>query len=298
MNVIETTNLTKRYGSRVGIDHLNLNIPSGVIYGFLGPNGSGKTTAIRLLMGLLRPSSGSARVFDLDCCCNGTQIRAEIGYLPGDFRIYSWMSCRGALDIFSKLRRRNLHAAGAELAEYFELDPTIPVRRMSRGMKQKLGLVLAMAHQPKLLVLDEPTTSLDPLTQDRLHSHLRMLTTKGHTVFFSSHVLSEVEHLCDRVGILREGRLLADESVETLRQRALRTVIIRWKPNLSLSEMNIPTVLQVEQQQGVIWLCELRGSVGELLQWAARVPIDDLTLEQPNLEKVFRRFYEQEQNIP
>ncbi|MCH7873570.1 MAG: ABC transporter ATP-binding protein, partial [Planctomycetes bacterium] len=173
MDIIDIKGLTKRYGRRVGIESLDLHVPAGTLFGFLGPNGSGKSTTIRVLMGLLRPTAGSARVFDLDAWRCSHQIKAEVGYLPGDLRLYPFWTCDSALRLISKVRRRDVCEAGRELAEEFELDTDVPVGSMSRGMRQKLGLILALAHRPKLLILDEPTSGLDPIMQKRLLRRLR-----------------------------------------------------------------------------------------------------------------------------
>ena len=172
MNTIEVDSLSKSYGRRVGVDGLSLSVGDGTLFGFLGPNGSGKSTTIRVLLGLLRPDRGQARVFDLDCWRQSARIKADVGYVPGDLRLYPWLTGRNALKLFGQIRERDLNEQGRALAGEFKLDLEVPVRHMSRGMRQKLGLILAMAHRPRLLVLDEPSTGLDPLIQDRLFARL------------------------------------------------------------------------------------------------------------------------------
>src|SRR5262245_27893109 len=218
--VISTHNLTRWYGRRRGIEGLNLEVAEGSLFGFLGPNGAGKTTTIRVMLGFLRPSSGGASVLNRDCWRDSRRIKVDVGYVPGDLRLHPWLTGTSALRIFSAIRGRDLVRGGMDLAQRFELDMTVKVRNMSRGMRQKLGLILAMAHQPRVLVMDEPTASLDPLMQVRLHEHLREQSRQGHTVFFSSHSLSEVEQLCDRVAIVRDGRLVADSTLDELRRQA------------------------------------------------------------------------------
>jgi ABC-2 type transport system ATP-binding protein len=222
--VILVEGLTKHYGPRVGVKGLSLRVPKGCVFGFIGPNGAGKTTTIRLLLGFLRPGAGRAQIFGRDCWRESHLIKREVGYVPGDLRLHPWMTGVDALVVTGRARGLDLAPSGRELASYFELDLTVRVRSMSRGMRQKLGLILALVHEPSLLVLDEPTSSLDPLAQDRLYRRLRALAERGHTVFFSSHVLSEVQDLCDRVAIVRSGVLVADETLETLRSRAKREV--------------------------------------------------------------------------
>ena len=293
MSVIATERLTKRYGHRMGIEELDVSVPDGAVFGFLGPNGSGKTTTIRVLLGLLKPSQGAARIFGLDCWRDSHRIKAEVGYLPGDLRLYGWLTCKQALRIFGQVRRRDLTAAGHELAEYFGLDPNVPVRHMSRGMRQKLGLIIALAHRPKLLILDEPTASLDPIMQERLYEHIRSLASAGHTVFFSSHTLSEVEQLCDHVAILREGKLVADERLETLRARAKRLVMIRWQQTAKPAETIPPECLDVYERLGRRWRATLTGSVMDLVRWSAGQPIEDLSISPPDLASLFQQYYTQ-----
>jgi len=293
LSVIATEQLTKRYGHRIGIEQLDVSVPDGAVFGFLGPNGSGKTTTIRVLLGLLKPNEGAARIFGLDCWRDSHRIKAEVGYLPGDLRLYGWLTCKQALRIFGQVRRRDLAVAGRELAEYFGLDPDVSVRHMSRGMRQKLGLIIALAHRPKLLVLDEPTASLDPIMQEKLYQHLRTLASAGHTIFFSSHTLSEVEQLCDHVAILREGKLVADESLETLRARARRLVIIRWQQTAKPAETIPPECLDVYERFGRRWRATLTGSVMELVRWSAGQPIEDLSISPPDLASLFQQYYTQ-----
>ncbi|MCH8913500.1 MAG: ABC transporter ATP-binding protein [Planctomycetes bacterium] len=291
MSLLAIEQLTKRYGSRLGIDRLNLSVQEGAVYGFLGPNGSGKTTTIRILLGFLRPSAGRACVFGHDCWGASRLIKSEIGYVPGDLRLHTWMTGRSALQIVGQARGRDLAAKGAELADYFGLEMTVKVMRMSRGMRQKLGLILALVHEPKLLILDEPTTSLDPLAQERLYDHIRVMARNGHTVFFSSHVLSEVEDLCDRVAILREGRLVTDETIDHLRDRAPRAVTIRWKSGDNAEPATPPEMLALHRRIGRVWECDLNGKVTELIEWLAGQSIEDVEISRPNLESLFRQYY-------
>ncbi len=292
MDIIDIKGLTKRYGRRVGIESLDLRVPAGTLFGFLGPNGSGKSTTIRVLMGLLRPTAGSARVFELDAWRCSHQIKSEVGYLPGDLRLYPFWTCDSALRLISKVRRRDVCAMGRELAEEFELETDVPVRSMSRGMRQKLGLILALAHQPKLLILDEPTSALDPIMQKRLLRRLRDLASNGHTVFFSSHTLSEVETLCHRVAILRSGRLVADESLDTLRKQAKRHVTIRWRSKEPTGQVAVPDGLDVVSKRDGEWLAEMTGPSPGLMRWAATQPIEDLSIGEPDLARLFEKYYD------
>lgn len=284
--------LSKSYGSRLAVDGLSLSISPGDLYGFLGPNGAGKTTTIRVILGLLRPSTGAVSVLGRDAWSQSATVKANVGYLSGDLRLYPWMNVQNALRICSRARGRDLSAPGLAIAERFQLPPEVRVHRMSRGMRQKLGLVLCLAHDPQLLVLDEPTTALDPPMQNTLYDVLRERARAGTTVFFSSHALSEVETLCSRVAILREGRLVVEESLDALRQRAKRTVLITWA-NVQLAETSeIPHFLSLEAREGLHWRCSLVGDAIELVQWAHGRAILDLAITPPDLETLFRRFYE------
>lgn len=292
VSVIATLKLSKSYGRRVGVRSLSLSVEEGELFGFLGPNGSGKTTTIRLLMGLLRPSHGVARVFGRDCWRHSASIKEDVGYLPGDFRVYPWLTCRSALGLFGRIRRRDLVPAGFELADELGLDRDLHVRDMSRGTRQKLGLVLALAHRPRLLILDEPTSALDPVIQEKLCARLLQLASSGHTIFFSSHTLSEVEKLCGRVAILRDGQLLVTERLDALRAKAPRHVTIRWRVGTQ-PEPPVPPFLQLVDQRSGQWRARLTGAVAELVNWCAAQPIDDLVLEQPDLNHLFQQFYHQ-----
>jgi ABC-2 type transport system ATP-binding protein len=291
--VIAAESLTKHYGTRRAIEDLTLSVPEGSLFGFLGPNGAGKTTTIRALLGFLRPTSGRAQIFGLDCWRASARIKADVGYLPGDVRLYPWMNGKSALAIFGQARRRDLRAPGRALAEQFGLDLSLRVRRMSKGTRQKLGLVLALAHSPRLLVLDEPTSGLDPLMQEVLRAHLKKLSTAGHTVFFSSHTLAEVEALCDRVAIVRDGRLLLDQPLDELRRRAGHEVIIRWK-SAADGVQPPPPFLALERRDGPTWHARTDGPVGPLIEWLAGKEIADLSIGRPDLESLFKRFYQGE----
>ena len=292
VNVITTRDLSKKYGRRIGIDGVNLDIPEGSTFGFLGPNGAGKTTTIRVLLGFLRPSEGRASVFGMDPWRDTARIKREVGYLPGDLRLYPWLTAATALRIFGQIRGLDLVDSGADLAERFHLELNLPVRKMSRGMRQKLGLILALAHKPRLLVLDEPTSGLDPLMRQELAACLRELVSNNHTVFFSSHTLSEVEQLCDRVAIVREGRIVADEALESLRSRASRAVTLVFENAETAGRIEPPDFLVLGERDADGWRCELKGSTPDLVRWAATQPIRDLTIGPPDLESLFHKFYQ------
>lgn len=292
MSVILTQQLCRSYGARRGIRDVDLQVGPCEIFGFLGPNGAGKSTTIRLLLGFLKADSGTATIFGQDCWRHSAAIKQDTGYVAGDVRLYPWLTVRRALRFISQVRGRDLLSAGLQLAGRFQLEPDLPVRRMSRGNRQKVALVLALAHQPRLLILDEPTSGLDPLMQDVLCQCLREHAAAGHTVLFSSHTLSEVESLCDRIAIVRDGRIVADESLTLLRSRAPRIVTI----TLSAAESDAPRIwpdwLQLVRRHGNTCQLRMTGPTAEFLRWAAAQDFADVSISPPSLEELFRRYYD------
>ncbi|MBI1826267.1 MAG: ABC transporter ATP-binding protein [Planctomycetes bacterium] len=290
MNVIHVEKLTKRYGARLAVNDISFNVPKGSLFGFLGPNGSGKTTTMRIMLGLLKSTTGTARVFDRDPWRAGRSIKADMGYLPGDLRLYPWLNGEIAVSLFGKMRGRDLREEGGRLLKSFDLDPRVRVRNMSRGMKQKLGIILALAHQPSLLILDEPTSSLDPLMQACLYDELRKRVANGCTVFLSSHSLNEVEALCDQVVILREGRVVADATIESLRRRARRRIKLIWKDGSQAPPVPA-TIMEITERRSGEWSGILIGPADEFIRWAASQPIADLSIHDPDLATLFQEFY-------
>jgi len=292
VSVITADSLTKQYGGRRGIDSVNLKVQAGEVFGFLGPNGAGKSTTIRLLLGFLRASSGDARIFGQDCWKNSAKIKRDVGYVAGDVRLYPWLTTRKAATIVGEIRGIDLHKPVMELAERFRLEPDLPVRKMSRGNRQKVALVMALAHRPKLIILDEPTSGLDPLMQDTLCEHLRTLALEGHTVFFSSHTLSEVDTLCNRVAIVRGGQIVADEALETMKARAPRTVVVSFANAEQAQRVEVPEIWNVQRRTQRTIVIDLLGPAKQLAEWAAAQSISDLSIGAPNLDTLFRQFYD------
>ena len=286
---IESRSLSKRYGRRRGIEQVDLRIGEGELFGFLGPNGAGKSTTLRILVGLLRASAGSATVLGRDCWRERATILRDVGYLPGDVRLWPWLSSRTALPLFSKVRGTDLSAEWHRLDERFELDPKVTVRQMSRGMRQKLGLLIAIAHRPRILLLDEPTSGLDPIMQLRLAEVLRERARDGATVLFSSHTLQEVESLCDRVGIVRDGRMIVDETVSTLAERARRRVRVHWKQPPD-GGVDAPGVCWLGRD-GLVWEGELEGPAPALASRLLAAGAEDFDIESPDLEQLFHSYY-------
>lgn len=288
MDAIVTERLCKRYGSRLALRDLTLRVSRGSRFGFLGPNGAGKTTVLRILTGLLRASSGRAVVLGGDAWGDGPRVRREIGYLPGDVRFWEHLTGGATLDFLGAARGGGHGAEARRLAKVFDLDLRPRVRQYSRGMKQKLGLIQALMHRPRLILMDEPTTALDPLVREQLYRELRRVSDDGRTVLFSSHTLSEVEDLCDEVAIVREGRLVECERIEVLRERALRRVELRWRGALGAA---LPAELHViERCDGRVrgaW----EGPLLPLFRWLSEQAIDDVTVAPPDLEDLFLAYY-------
>ncbi|MCS7167296.1 MAG: ABC transporter ATP-binding protein [Gemmatales bacterium] len=296
--IIETKSLTKSYGSVVALDGLSLQVNEGEIVGLLGPNGSGKTTAIRLLLGFLRPTSGHAHVAGWDCWRQSVEVRRRVAYLPGELRLYENLTGRQFLDFLAALRAcQQRHGEGMsssewtgnveQLAARFALDLQRPIRTLSSGMKHKLALISVLTAQTPILILDEPTNTLDPAMREEFLVLLRQWRSAGRTILFSSHVLSEVEAVCDRVAILKQGRLAALERVSALAEyRRVRVRLAR-----PLTEP-CPVVSVVPEEDGrPYYSWRVRGSLQPLLRWLAELPVEDLRLEPVGLEQIYRRIH-------
>lgn len=294
---IDTENLTKNYGDFRALDGVSLKVPTGSIFGFLGPNGAGKSTMIRILMGLLRATDGTARIFDRDVWHDGPAIRREIGYLPGSIRFRDFLTGRAMLDFANDARGGGHRAEMMRLADRLSLDLERRIRTYSSGMKQKLGLILALMHKPQLLILDEPTTALDPLVQQVVFDELRETANEGRTVLFSSHTLAEVEQLCKEVAILRAGEIVEQDHIERLKRRSLRHVTVQFRDGAQPAAMNgIPQELQISQQSDGYLSGSWKGDIAPLLRWMADADIEDARIEEPRLEDLFIHYYNSDVN--
>ena len=290
-HVIETDHLTKSYGEARGIDDVSMAVEAGEVFGFLGPNGAGKTTTIRTLLDLLHPTRGSARIFGLDSRRHSLEIRARTGNLPGDFSYDPRLSGRELIGFFSELRDIDGSRRARELAERFEADLDRPLGELSRGNRQKLGLIQAMLHDPELLILDEPTSGLDPLMQEEFLKVVAEERERGCTVFISSHDLDEVERVCDRVGIIRKGRLVDVEEVADLTERAYRHVTLEFAEPVDPAEFaSIAGVTELAQAGNRITF-KAQRNLDAVVKAAARHPLTDIELTHPSLEEVFLTFY-------
>ncbi|NLE75065.1 MAG: ABC transporter ATP-binding protein [Actinobacteria bacterium] len=295
MDVISTCNLTKFYGNTRGIEGLSLSVSAGAVYGFLGPNGSGKTTTIRCLLGMLKPTSGDATVLGRRVTLHDSDVRRRIGYVPGEVRLYERETGHWHLDYVAGFRGGR-GALTDQLLERLAFDPTRKVKELSKGNKQKLALILGMAHDPELLILDEPTSGLDPLNQEEVHRVLEERIAAGRTVFLSSHMLSEVERVCGRVGIVRSGRLVAEENVRDLLGRRLRHVAVTFAEPTSPSFLaDLPGVDGVVAHNEFSLAARTRGDVVDrVVKRMAERSIVDLTIQPAGLEEVFLEFYREE----
>jgi ABC-2 type transport system ATP-binding protein len=289
--VIATDALTKHYGDVEALVDLTLDVRPGEIFGFLGPNGAGKSTMIRTLLGFLHPTRGSATVLGLDVVADSVEIRRRTGYLPGGIALYDALSGADALDYLAGLQDRGW-SMREELCERLQMPPSVlrrKVRDYSRGMRQKIGVIQAFQHDPELAILDEPSEGLDPLMQHAFYSLLDDQRAKGRTIFFSSHVLSEVERVCDRVAIIRSGHLMALQNVEELLARRKKKVELRWRgtaPDLA----GIPGLADVEVK-GDRMRATLLGDVSGFVRAIASPSLEDLTIEPARLEEAFLEYY-------
>jgi ABC-2 type transport system ATP-binding protein len=290
---IEVERLTRYYGKRRGVIDLTFEVEEGEIFGFLGPNGAGKTTTIRQLMGMMRPSGGSARVFGLDCWCDSTRVKEKVGFLPGEIHLYEKMTGEEFLDFFAAFRTSTNEGRRHELVERLELETGTKIKHMSKGNRQKLAVVQALMHDAPLLILDEPSSGLDPLMQVQFVELLREEQARGKTVFLSSHQLVEVERIAHRVAIIREGKLVAIEEVahlKTLRERRMEVTLHHPVPPERFSGLEGVRVVSVEPGGRQIELA-VRGKLGPLLKTLGEMPVDDLTFGPPDLEDVFLHYY-------
>ena len=291
MPVIETLELTKRYGDARGIESVSMSVNEGEVFGFLGPNGAGKTTTIRTVLDLLHPTSGSARLFGLDSHADRLAIHARLGNLPGDFAYDPRLTGRELLRFLADLRGLPGLGRAGELAERFEAALDRPLGELSRGNRQKIGVVQAAFHDPELLMLDEPTSGLDPLMQEEFIAFVKEERERGRTVFLSSHELDEVERTCDRVGIIREGRLVAVEDVGAITERSYRHVELEFAERVDPGEFaRIPGVADLAAE-GRHLSFTATGDLDPVIKTAARHTVCDIELIHPTLEEIFLTYY-------
>jgi beta-exotoxin I transport system ATP-binding protein len=291
---IVTSGLSKDYGSGRGLFDLDLRIEAGEVFGFLGPNGAGKSTTMRLLLDLIRPTAGSASLLGLDSREQGLEVRRRVGFLPGDFALHPRMTGAEVLDYLAEIRGGVDRRLRNALAERFDAQLGRPVRELSSGNRQKLGLIQAFMHDPELLILDEPIAVLDPLVQQSFHELLAEMSARGRTVFLSSHTLSEVERVTHRIAILREGRLVVVDSLENLRHVAMQRLEIEFAGPVSLDEFRtLPGVRDASSDDGRVTVA-FEGSADAIVKAAAKHDVRAMRTREDDLEEIFLRYYRKE----
>ncbi len=290
MSIIEVSHLTKYYGKSRGIVDVSFNVEEGEIFGFIGPNGAGKSTTIRLLLSLIHPTSGSAKVFGKDVVTHGPQIRRDIGYLPSEVYYYEGMKVLDLLKYSASFYDCDCKQRMHDLSELMELEMNRRISDLSYGNKKKVGIVQGLLHSPKLLFLDEPTAGLDPLMQRKFFDLIRQENTRGVTVFFSSHILGEVQRLCNRVGIIREGKIAEISDIHTLQQNNYKKVRVEAH-GLDPNAFNLPGVTNLQSEDSQVHFF-FKGDINAVLQKIAPLQVSDLTIEEPTLEEIFMHYYE------
>lgn len=290
MSVIEVNKLTKYYGKARGIIDVSFKVEEGEIFGFIGPNGAGKSTTIRLLLSLIYPTSGSATLFGRDAIKYGPELRQDIGYLPSEVFYYEHMKVIDLLKYSASFYKKECTQRMHELAELMELNLNRRIEDLSYGNKKKVGIVQGLLHQPKLLFLDEPTSGLDPLMQRKFFHLIREENARGVTVFFSSHILGEVQRLCDRVGIIKEGRIIEISDIRSLQQNNYKKIHIAAK-KFDASSFDIAGVNKLERTNGGVRFF-YKGNINTIMRKISEIDLSDVTIEEPTLEEIFMHYYE------
>jgi len=290
MSIIQTDQLTKYYGKARGIIDVSLQVEEGEIFGFIGPNGAGKSTTIRLLLGLIFPTSGHATIFGRDVIKDGPEIRQDIGYLPSEVFYYERMKVIDLLKYSASFYRNASEERMYELAEIMELDLNRRIEDLSYGNKKKVGIVQGLLHRPRLLLLDEPTLGLDPLMQRKFFDLIREENARGATVFFSSHILGEVQRLCNRVGIIKEGRIIEVSDIRTLQQNNYKRIYVAADA-IPDDYFDLPGVTNLEPTNGGVRFF-YKGDIDAIVARISALDLIDVTIEEPTLEEIFMHYYE------
>ncbi|WP_160724506.1 ABC transporter ATP-binding protein [Bacillus sp. USDA818B3_A] len=293
MNVIEINNLTKTYGKSRGITDISFHVEQGEIFGLIGPNGAGKSTTIRTLLSLIYPTSGSAAIFGKDCIKFAPEIKKEIGYLPSEVFYYDNMKVKDLLKYSASFYKKDCSKRMKELAEIMDLDLNKRIDDLSLGNKKKVGIVQGLLHEPKLIILDEPTSGLDPLMQQKFFELLEEENRKGATILFSSHILSEVQRLCNRVAIIKEGRIVTVEKISTLQENNYKKFKVEAPSDLDPQHFNIRGVNNLKAKGNQVSFL-FRGNINTVLKKIAEIEIVNLWIEEPDLEEIFMHYYEKE----
>lgn len=290
MNTIEFNKLTKYYGDVKGCEDITFNVKQGEIFGFIGPNGAGKSTTIRTMLSLIYPTSGSITIFGKDAIEFGSEIRQDIGYLPSEVFYYDKMKVIDLLNYSASFYKKDCSAKIQELAEIMELDLNRKIQDLSYGNKKKVGIVQGLLHSPKLIILDEPTSGLDPLMQHKFFDLIVKENKKGATVLFSSHILSEVQQLCNRVAIIKDGRIVKIQDVKALKEDNYKKFTIKGE-NLNNGKFDIKGVTQLKKSDDKVTFF-FKGNVNNIVNIVALLKLTDILVEEPTLEEIFMHYYE------
>jgi len=292
MSVIKTRELTKYYsrGKILGVKDLNLDIREGETFGFIGPNGAGKTTTIRLFLDLIRPTSGKAEIFGLDVNQKSLEVQQQIGFLPGEVYLPECLTGKQVIGYYKKFKNHFDEKYLENLIKKLDLDLRRKVQNYSKGNKQKLAIILALMHKPKLLLLDEPTSGLDPLNQQILYQIINDAKKEGVTIFLSTHILSEAQRVCDRVGIIKKGKLIKIENIEELKNKNIRNIHIDCSQNIPLKDLKIQGVEKVEKTKDGYYIVSV-GKIGALIKKINESDIEDIRISEPTLEETFIDYY-------
>lgn len=289
MNAIEIKNLTKCYGEHRGIENVSFSVEEGEIFGFIGPNGAGKSTTIRTLLALIHPTSGSAEIFGRDCMKQAAEIARDVGYLPGESAYFENMTVGELVRYAADLYGKKCDGRIGELSKRLNLDLSRKIADLSLGNKKKVGIVCALLHSPKLIILDEPTSGLDPLIQQEFFNILKEENQRGATIFFSSHVLSEVQKICDRVAIVKEGKMIGVQKISELRANSHKKISVT-ADDIPIGHFNLGGITNY-QQDGSTATFMFMGNIADILAKLSALNVHDLFIEEPTLEEVFMHYY-------
>ena len=290
MSIIEVDHLTKYYGKARGIIDVSFEVEEGEIFGFIGPNGAGKSTTIRLFLSLIYPTSGNAKIFGKDCIKYGPEIRQEIGYLPSEVFYYEGMKVLDLLKYSASFYKKDCTKRLFELADLMELDLKRRIDDLSYGNKKKVGIVQGLLHSPKLIILDEPTAGLDPLMQQNFFNLIKEENQAGATVFFSSHILGEVQRLCNRVAIIKEGQVIKLQDIKTLQKDNYKKIRI-LADDLDQKTFDLPGVTNLSREDGALSFF-YKGDINQITQAISKLQLQDVVIEEPTLEEIFIHYYE------
>lgn len=293
MAIIETANLTKDYGNGKGIFDVNIQVKEGEVFGFLGPNGAGKTTTIRNLMGFITPDKGKCAILGMDCFMEAARIQKHLGYLAGEIAFLDDMKGLQLLNFIASMKRMKDTSRMKQLIELFELDPRGKVKKMSKGMKQKLGIIIAFMADPEVIILDEPTSGLDPLMQNRFIDLILEEKKRGKTILMSSHIFEEIERTCDRTAIIREGKIVAIEDMESLAQKKSKTYTVTLSDKTALEKLKSEGFL-ITKEEGFKISIQVKENIPQVLSKLSKYPISDLEVKTQSLEEIFLHYYGKE----